>query len=443
MSAALIAAILVGSVFLFLVSGLYVGLGLAATGALALEFLMKKGSAIAVGATLGNSLNNFPLAAIPLFLLMGQIVLHSGLSRNLYRGVSKWMSIIPGGLLHSNIVSCAIFAAVSGSSPATAATIGTVAYPEQMERRYDSSMVTGSLAAGGTLGILIPPSIAMIVYGSFVGASVGRLFAGGIIPGITLTLLFMCYIAFAAVKNKSLAPPRERLTRRYFLEAIIAFKDVFPMLILIVVIMGSIYAGIMTPTEAAAVSVFVALIMGAIFGKISFAMLKESTLASLRTTSMVILVFVGAFILGAAVGLLRIPVVVSVAIAGLGLDPLWIWFSMVILYFVLGMFMDPMAAMLITLSVTYPLMIDLAGFDPIWFGVQLVVLCEIGMISPPVGLNLFVIHGIVAGYDGLEKASLGTIIRGIIPYVLIMLVALALFTWVPDMILVLPRFMIR
>ena len=420
--------------FTLLGSGLYIGLGLAGVGLVGIEALRHLGTT--VGATLFNSLNSFTLSAVPMFLLLAQIILRSGLSARLYNGISKWTRIIPGGLLHSNILACSIFAAVSGSSVATAATIGTVAYPEQKKRGYDSKIVTGSLAAGGTLGPLIPPSILMIIYGAYVNESVGKLFAGGIVPGITLALMFMIYIGLATIKNKSLGPPPEKVTKSYFREAVIAFKDIWPVLLIIVTIMGSIYGGIMTPTEAAAVSTFMALLLGTAFGKMSFATLKDAAIETIRTCSMVYLLYIGAVLLGTALGLLRIPAQLANLVTNFGLSPMWIWFVVIILYLILGCFMESLAMMLITLPVTYPLVVDLAGFSPVWFGVQLVVLAEIGMVTPPVGMNLFIIHGIAKDVD------IGTIVRGVIPFFVCMLIGLAIFTYAPDLVLFLPSNML-
>ncbi len=434
MSLGLTTALLIALLLLLLGSGLYIGLGLAAVGIIGFEFISGLGQT--TGAVLFNSLYSFPLSAIPMFLFMGQIVLRSGLSSKLYRGVSQWTRIIPGGLLHTNIVSCSIFAAVSGSSPATAATIGTVAIPEQEKRGYDLTIMTGSLASGGTLGILIPPSINMIVYGAFVGASVGRLFAGGVVPGIILTIMFMFWIAFITLKNKSLAPAPERLTLRYFLDAIVAFKDVWPMFAIIVLIMGSIYGGLMTPTEAAAGSAFLALILAAVFRKLSYSVIKDSALNTIKVSAMVFLLFIGASLLGNGLSMLRIPSQIFELVAGGNLSPMQMWLGVVILYIIMGMLMDTLAMMLITLPVTYPLMVTLYGFDPIWFGVQLVILCEIGMVTPPVGINLFVIHGIA------PQAKMRQIIMGILPFFVCMMIALALYTWVPELILFLPNRML-
>ena len=426
-------AVIVTLLLTLMGSGVYIGLAMAGVGVVALHFMRHLGSA--VGAVLYNAVDSYPMAAIPLFLFLGQLVLHSGLSGRLYEGVSKFTRIIPGGLLHSNILSCAIFAAVSGSSTATAATIGTVAYREQKERGYKPSIITGSLAAGGTLGILIPPSINMILYGAFVGASVGRLFAGGIVPGIILASMFMIYIGFANWANRSLGPPPERLTRDYFPNAITALKDIFPMFLIIVVIMGSIYGGIMTPTEAAAASAFLGIILGAAFGKMNFTVLKDSAVEALRATAMCMLLYIGGNILGSAMGLLRLPAQLAEVIGGLGLTPMWIWFIIVIFYLILGCFMDALSMMLVTLAVTYPLIFTFAGFDPIWFGVQLVILAEIGAVTPPVGLNLFIIQGV-------SNVDLWTIIRGVFPFFLLMLAILALCTFFPELVLFLPAHML-
>jgi len=420
--------------FGLLASGLYVGLSLSSVGVFGLEVLGKMGKA--VGATLYNSLDTYVLAAIPFFIFMGNIVLRTGLSQRLYQGVSQWTRIIPGGLTHSNIVSSAIFAAVSGSSVATAATIGTVAYPEQTKRGYDPALVTGSLAAGGTLGILIPPSVNMIVYGAFVGASVGRLFAGGIMPGLILALTFMGFISFRSLTNKSLAPPAEKLRWRYFPEAIIALKDIWPMLLIIVTIMGGIYGGVFTPTEAAAISTFLALILGVVAGKLNYTIVKDSALSALRTTSMILLIIVGAHLLGNALSMLRIPATLARMVESAGLEPLAVWGLIIVLYLILGCVMDTLAMILVTLPITFPLMCTFSGFDPIWFGVQLVILCEVGLLTPPVGMNLFVIQGIATG------TKVETIIKGSAPFFLLLLVGIVIFTFVPDLILFLPTHML-
>lgn len=430
----LIAVIIIFSLIVLLASGVYIGLALAIVGIIGFELISHMGQT--TGAVLFNSLYSFPLSAIPMFIFMGEIVLRSGLSGKLYGGVTRWTCILPGGLLHSNIASCAIFAAVSGSSPATAATIGTVAVPEQRKMGYNASLMAGSLAAGGTLGILIPPSINMIVYGSFVGASVGRLFAGGVIPGILLATLFIIWIMIATSRDKSLAPPPEKFTSRYFLGALIAFKDVWPMLLIIVIVFGSIYTGIMTPTEAAAASAFLAMVLAAIFRKMNFNVVKDAAMTAIGTSAMLFMLFIGANLLGNGLSMLRIPAQVFNFMSGLGLGVYVIWAGVVVIYLILGMLMDTMAMMLVTLPVTYPLVVTICGFDPIWFGVQLVILCEVGMITPPLAINVFVIHGIT------PWLKMSEIFKGILPFCIIMLGGLALFTAFPQMILVLPNTML-
>jgi len=436
MSIGLIIIIIVAILFLLLLSNLNIAFSLVGVGVFGFEFLAHRGDWVAP--TLYNSVNSFILTAIPFFIFMGQIVLCSGLSARLYKGISKWTRIIPGGLLHSNIVSCSIFAAISGSSPATAATIGTVAYPEQKKRGYNPSIVTGSLAAGGTLGILIPPSINMIIYGAFVGQSVGRLFIAGIVPGIILTFAFMIAILFLCTRNKFLAPRPEKVKLAHYLwEAIIALKDVWPFFFIIVVIIGSIYSGIMTATEAAAVSTVLAIILGTLVGKLNLTKLKDSALASLKVSGMCILLYVGAALMGNALSALRVPARLLKIIAASGLSSLEIWFGVVFLYLILGCFMDTLAMMLVTLPVTYPLIVTICGFDPIWFGIELVLLCEIGMITPPVGLNLFVLQGTA------PEVSQGEIVRGILPFFLLLLVSVMVFTFFPQVVLFLPNYVFR
>ena len=427
-------AMLFIALFILLGSGLYVAFGLAGVGILGLELLADAGGII--GATMYNALSSYPLSAIPLFMFMGQIVLYGGLSDRLYQGVSRWTRIIPGGLTHSNILSCSIFAAVSGSSLATAATIGTVAYPEQTKRGYNPSLVTGSLAAGGTLGILIPPSINMIVFGAFVGVSIGKLFIGGIIPGIGLASLFMVYIFFASVMNPSLGPSPERFSRRYFLEALIAFKDIWPMLLIILTIMGGIYGGIMTPTEAAGISALIALVLTAAYRKLNLNIVKKSAVSALRTTAMVLILVMAAQVLGAAVSMLKIPAQLCDMVTEAGLGRYVVWFSVVLIVIILGCFMDGLSIMLFTLPVLFPLLVTTLGFHPLVVGIFMVLQAECALITPPVGLNLYIIHGIAKGTD------IGVIIKGIVPFFILMVVMIVLITYFPQLVLFLPDRMI-
>lgn len=418
--------------FSLLFSGLYVGFSLAGVAIFGFEFIAH--AANWVGATLYNSVNSFILTAIPFFLFMGQLVLYSGLSGRLYRGVSKWVRIIPGGLVHSNIVSCSIFAAISGSSPATAATIGTIAYPEQRKKKYNSSLVAGSLAAGGTLGILIPPSINMIVYGAFVGQSVGQLFIAGIVPGIIIAVIFMIVIVSLVKKQPSLAPIPEKVKLfNYLYEGLKALNDIWPFFAIIFLIMGSIYSGVMTPTEAAAASAFLAIIFGFLFGKLNIKLIIKAALSSLKISGMFLLLYVGANLLGNVLSVLRIPANICNIVARYNLESIEVWIAVIFLYLILGCFMDTLAMMLVTLPVTYPLMVEICGFDPIWFGIELVLLCEIGMITPPVGINLYVLQGIAPDIGQKE------IIHGVVPFFLVLLFFVFFFTFFPNIILFLPR----
>jgi len=434
MPVSLTIGLFIGLLLLLLGSGIYIGAGLATVGIFGFEALVKLPGII--GTIIYNSIASYVLFAVPLFLFMGWIVGYSGLSQRLYRGVSKWTSIIPGGLLHTNIMSCAIFAAISGSSVATAGTMGAVAYPEQEARGYNRGLVTGSLAAGGTLGILIPPSVTMIIYGAFVGASVGRLFIGGVMPGVILAGLFMTYIGIRSVLNPSLAEPRQRMTWRYFPDAIMAFKDVWPMLIIMVTILGGIYAGIMTPTEAAAVSCVEALIIAGILGKLNFTLVKKSALGALGTTGMVMFIIIGAKIMGQSLSMLKVPAQLCAMLAAADVSPLIVWLGVILLYLVMGCFMDGISMMLLTLPITYPLLITTFGFDPIWFGILVTILVECALITPPVGINVYVIHGITGG------TNIGEVFKGVTPFLICMLLIIALLTYVPDLVTWLPNQML-
>lgn len=418
-------------VFILMGSGLYIALALSGAAIFGLHFFSDTGNL--VGAAMYNMITSYTLAAVPMFIFMGEIILRTGLSQRLYNGVSRWTRIIPGGLVHSNILSCSLFAAVSGSSVATAATIGTVAYTEQREKGYEPTIITGSLVAGGTLGILIPPSLIMIIYGSFVGASVARLFIGGIIPGIILASLFMIYIFISFVSNPSLGPPRQAINpKQYIIDAIISVKDIWPTLLLIVAIMGGIYTGIMTPTEASAIACLLAIVLALVLRRLNFETIKKAAVNAIRTTSMLLFITLGGYLLSQALSMAKIPAQLCTIIAATGLERHWIWIGVIFVYLLLGCFMEGIAMMVMTLPVTFPLMIDVLGYNPIWFGVLLTILVECALITPPVGLNLYVISNIA------KDTTLARIIKGSFPFFLIILVGIALFTFFPDLVLFLP-----
>jgi len=295
-----------------------------------------------------------------------------------------------------------------------------------------SGIYIGIGLATVALGILIPPSITMIIYGAFVGASVGQLFAGGVIPGIILALLFMGYILIKSVRTPAVAEPYESVTWHYLWDAITAFKEIWPVMVIMVTILGGIYGGIFTPTEAAAISCFEALILAAVFRKLNFTLLKKASLSALRTTSMVMFIMIGAKIFGQALSMLKIPAQLCDMLTSMEISALVAWLGVCIVYLILGCLMDGISLILLTLPVTYPLLIVHFGFDPIWFGVLLVLLLECGLITPPVGINVYVIHGISGG------TNIGEIFKGIVPFFICMVILLVLLTFVPELVLWLP-----
>jgi len=429
--------VLIIFLFVILLSGMYVGPGLAFLGIIGFEYFMPR-SAGMIGNIIYNTSASFTLSAIPLFMVMGEIVLNTDLSKSLYRGISKLLTPVPGGLVHSNIASSAIFAAISGSSVATAATIGAIAFPEQKKRNYPIKLIAGSLAAGGTLGILIPPSITMIIYGSMTGVSVGRLFVAGIIPGIILALMFMAYIYFYAITNQDKMPKIEKIAfKEYVITSFIIWKDIWPIILILITIFVGIYGGFMTPTEAAAISVIEVLIISFLLKKLTFNILKESVVNALKTSSMILFIVVGASVFGNIISMIKLPANLCNLVVTSEVGPYSILFYVVCLYVFLGCVMSATAAIVLTLPITYPLMVNVAGFNPIWYGVLIVILNEIALITPPVGMNVYVIYGISG-----EK-NMGTIFSSIIPFLIIMIIFMIITIIFPQLVLFLPAKMVN
>lgn len=416
----------------FVVSGMWVGVGVGVTGFICLALFSGVNIEI-ITAGIYKLLSSYSLAAMPLFIFMGQLVYHSGLIKMLYRGVSKWTDVLPGSLVHANILSCTLFAACTGSSVAGAATMGSIAYPEQViDRGYNIRLVLGSVAAGGTLGILIPPSIDMIVYGSFCQESIGQLFLAGVIPGLITSAMFMVYIFLISLKNPNLVPvKREKLSFRYFANGIVAMKDTWPALVLIVFILGSIYGGICTPTEAGAMSVFIVLVMSAGFKLLTWDVLKKAALDAILMEAYIGLVLIGASVLMAAVAQLKIAVWLSETVASLGLAPVVVWVIAAAMYLVAGCFFSAFDVMIITLPIIHPLMTGL-GFDGIWLGVMLTITVECGLITPPYGMNLFVLQGIS------HEKDIWNVALGSLPFFGIMVLTGVIFTAFPELVLWLP-----
>ena len=370
------------------------------------------------------------LTAIPLFVLLGEFLLRSGMADRMYTVFAVWLGRLPGGLLHTNIGCCALFAATSGSSVATAATIGTVALPSLKRYGYPMPDALGSLAAGGTLGIMIPPSINFIIYGSMTDTSAGKLFIAGIIPGLALAGCFMLWIFITAIIRKEkvatidvLRAERIRLLR-YLVEPIAVFGTV----------MGTLYLGVATATESAALGLMVAFLLVAVQGKLNWTVLQTCFLSSARTTGMILLIVVGAFILNLALSLTGIGEAITKWATSFGLSRVQLLLLLIVFYLFLGMFMDTLSMMVATIPLAYPV-VQAAGVDAIWFGVFIVLMCELGLITPPVGMNLFVVQGIRP--DGGPVAD---VIRGAIPYAIIMILfAIALIlvpglaTWLPHL----------
>ncbi len=373
--------------------------------------------------------NDFLLTAIPLFVFLGEILVRSGVADALYRSLSDWMRKLPGGLLHSNIGVSTIFSAVSGSSVATAATIGTVALPILKERQYDERLTTGTIAAGATLGILIPPSINMIIYGSMTNTSIGQLFAAGLVPGILLTVCFMTLIIVLCVLNPQLAGPA--LEPRPLREKLANLLDILPPLVIFIVVMGSIYLGWATPTESAAIGVVCSLAIAILKRRLSFSLLHQAMISTVRTSAMILLIMVGALFLNFVVGMLGIPQALTAFVSQFGATPLEIILLLVVFYLILGCFMETLSMMIATLPVVFPLIVHM-GIDPVWFGVFLVLMMEIGLITPPIGMNLYIVQGV------RESGSIIDVIRGALPFVVLMLFFVGLLIAWPQMVLWLP-----
>ncbi|MGB3276303.1 MAG: TRAP transporter large permease subunit [Castellaniella sp.] len=413
----------------FMLLGISIAASLFLTAAIGALAYLGLPTLLSFGNTMWGALNDFILTCIPLFILLGEILVRAGVTDRMYRSLSGWFSRLPGGLLHTNIVSCGIFAAISGSSVATAATIGTVAMPAMNARGYNEKMVLGSVAAGGTLGILIPPSINMVVYGAITNTSIGKLFIAGIVPGLLLAGMFMLFIAVYCIVKPSLAGEPEKLAP--LSQRLRDLGDLIPPAMVFIVVMGGIYMGWATPTEAAAIGVVMSLGVAAWYRKLSFAMLHESFLAATRTTAMVLLIILGAFFLNYVVGMLGVPQAVSSYVAALGTTPLETIWILVLLYLVLGCFLETLSMMIATVPVIVPLVVSL-GYDPVWFGIFLVIMMELSLITPPVGMNLYVVQGIRG------KGSIIDVIRGSLPFVLAMLLLVTLVIYFPGLALWLP-----
>ncbi len=423
-----VATLLVASMMLFLFLGVRIGVALGMVGLLGVYFLLSRPQLSLLAERAWSSTNTFTLTAVPMFIFMGGLLLRSGITSGMFDALVRWFGRAPGGLAHASAGASAIFAAVSGSSLATAATLGKVACPDMIQRGYSPRLTYGVAAAGATLGILIPPSIPMIIYGTTVGASVTHLFLAGIIPGLLLMGFFMAGALVWALTVPGAAPPARAYTMR---EKLSASRSMVPFVAIIGAVLGSMYAGIATPTEAAAIGAVSAFLLCLARRKLSWSALVDIAFDSAKVTALLLLIVVGAGIFSWVFDYLRLPREVVNLIQGADLSPALVVAAMVLIYLVLGMFVESIAMMLMTLPVTYPIAMSL-GLDPIWFGIFLVLMIELGLITPPVGMVLFVLRSMN------EKARFGDIIRGALPFVLIILLFLCLIYVFPQIVMWLP-----
>ncbi len=382
----------------------------------------------AMGEMAWTTSNEFLLVSVPLFILLGELLLRAGFAERMYGALVNWVSWLPGGLMHSNIAACGIFAATSGSSVATAATVGTVALPQAKRFGYNERLFLGTLAAGGTLGILIPPSINMIIYAVLTNSSVPKLYLAGIVPGVLLMILFSIVVIIACAVRPSWGGQAIKAT---WADRISGLKHLIPPLGIFLVVVGSIYAGIATPTEAASLGVVAALILAAVVGKLSFSMIKQALEGTMKSTAMVMLIVIGASFLNFVMSSIGLTTKLTNFIEGLGWSPYATLFAVVIFYVILGCFMETLSMMITTIPIIAPVMFKL-GFDPVWFGIMIIILVETALVTPPVGLNLFVVQNL------RSRGSINDVIIGTAPFVVALFVMMGLLTLFPQLALWLP-----
>ena len=382
----------------------------------------------AMGELAWSASNEFLLVAIPLFILLGELLLRAGFAERMYGAMSLWLSWLPGGLMHANIGASTLFAATSGSSVATAATVGTVALPQIKRFGYNEPLFLGSIAAGGTLGILIPPSINLVIYGVLTNSSVPKLYLAGILPGFMLATLFMAVIVVACIARPQWGGHRVKAS---WGERLASLVHLLPPLGIFLLVVGSIYAGIATPTEAAALGVVGALVLAAVFGRLRLPMLREAVEGTMRATAMIMLIVLAAGFLNFVMSATGLTTALTNSVTGLGLSPGWTLFAIVIFYVILGCFMETLSMMITTIPIVAPIMFAL-GFDPVWLGIVIIILVEMALITPPVGLNLFVVQSL------RKSGSMHPVIVGSLPFVVAMFVMIALLAAFPGLALWLP-----
>ena len=410
--------LLIAALFLLLGSGVWIGLTLTGVAWIGIQLFSSRPAGDAMAVTIWGSASSWTLTALPLFVWMGEILFRTKLSESMFRGLAPWVTWLPGRLLHTNVIGCAIFAAVSGSSAATCATIGKMTLPELGKRGYPEDITIGSLAGAGTLGLLIPPSIIMIVYGVAADVSIAKLFIAGVLPGILLAALFSGYLMVWALMNPGKVPRPDRVLS--FSEKLHESRHLIPVVLLIAAVLGSIYSGVATATEAAAVGAVGSLLLSLVQGSLSWDTFKTSLLGATRLYCMIALILAGAAFLTLAMGYIGLPRHLAEFIGGLGLSPFMLMVALAVFYVVLGCFLDGISMVVLTMGVILPT-VQAAGFDLIWFGIFIVIVVEMAQITPPVGFNLFVLQG-------MTKKDIAYIARVTMPFFLLMC-AMVLMLW--------------
>lgn len=425
----IIAVGLIVVLFAVLGSGLWIGLSLLAVALIGMELFTNRPVGDSMMLTVWGSTSSWTLTALPLFLWMGEILFRSKLSSDMFKGLAPWLERLPGRLLHVNVVGCTIFAAISGSSAATCATIGKMTLPELKKRGYPDNIAVGTLAGAGTLGLLIPPSIIMIVYGVAANVSISKLFLAGVIPGLLLAVLFMGYIAVWGTLNKDKVPAPD--TRMSLGQMVYASRHLIPVVTLIVLVLGGIYSGIATATEAAALGVGGALVLAKIEGSLNWKLFKEGLIAACRVYCMIGLILAGAAFLTLAMGFIGLPRHLAEFIGSLHLPPFALMLLLIVFFIALGCFLDGISMVVLTIAVLLPT-VEAAGFDLVWFGIFIVLVVEMAQITPPVGFNLFVIQG-------LTRREIMWIARTAAPLFVLMIMAVMATYFMPDIVLWLPN----
>ncbi len=421
-------AIFLLTLLLLLGSGVWVGLALLGVALVGMELFTVRPSGDAMITTIWTTSSSWSLTALPLFIWMGEILYRTRLSEDMFRGLTPWMAFLPGRLLHTNIVGCTLFAAVSGSSAATLSTVGRMSIPELRKRGYPEFMIIGTLAGAATLGLMIPPSLTLIVYGVSINESISKLFLAGVVPGLVLASLFMGYVALWSVLRRGEVPARE--PRKPFGEMFRESRFLMPVIGLVITVIGSMYLGIATATEAAAFGVIGALGLAAAQGSLSRATFARSLMGAVRTSAMIALILMGAAFLSLSMGFTGLPRALAEWIATLQLSQVHLLLALMVFYIIIGCFLDGISAVVLTMAVVEP-MIRQAGIDVIWFGIFIVVVVEMAQITPPIGFNLFVMQGIT-------RHEIGYVARTAAPMFLLMVVMVGLLIAFPELATWLP-----